>query len=98
MQGNETLAAHIKKKQVSPVSVIESSLITIERSQKLDLLIHLISNLRQSLVICGPYGIGKTTLLDELEVRKKELWSMLKIQASSNLSLESIQDKLLLFL
>jgi len=98
MQGNESLVAHVKTKQVSRTRATESSLITVERSQKLDLLIHLISNLRQSLVICGPYGIGKTTLLDELEVRKQDLWSMLTIQASSDLSLESIQDELFRFL
>jgi DamX protein len=98
MQGNESLAAHIETKQMSRPSAAESALITLERSQKLDLLIHLISNLRQSLVICGPYGIGKTTLLNELEVRKQDLWSMVTIQASSNLSLESVQHELFRFL
>ena len=98
MQDNELLTAHIKKKQVSESRSVESSLITLERSQKLDLLIHLISNLRQSLVICGPYGIGKTTLIDELEVRKQDLWSMVTIKASSNLSLESVQHELYRFL
>jgi len=99
MQDNESSAYYVKKNEVSqPRRVSESSLITLERSQKLDLLIHLISNLRQSLVICGPNGIGKTTLLDELEVRKQDLWSMVTIQASSNLSLESIQDGLFRFL
>ena len=98
MQDNESATYHVNKNQVSRPRSTESSLITLERSQKLDLLIHLISNLRQSLVICGPNGIGKTTLLDELEVRKQDLWSMLTIQASSNLSLERIQDGLFQFL
>ena len=98
MQDNGSFAFHLKKEQVLRPRVADSSLITLERSQKLDLLIHLISNLSQSLVICGPNGIGKTTLLNELEFRKQELWSLLTIQASNNISLESIQDKLFRFL
>ena len=98
MQDNEAFAHHVKKNQVSRPRSAETSLITLERSQKLDLLIHLISNLRQSLVICGPNGIGKTTLLDELVVQKKELWSVVAIKASGNVSLESIQDELFRFL
>ena len=98
MQGNEPSTYHVNKDRASSPRSTESFLITLERSQKLDLLIHLISNLRQSLVICGPNGIGKTTLLDELVLRQQDLWSMLTIQASSNLSLESIQDGLFQFL
>lgn len=84
--------------KVGNVSSGEASLITLERSQKLDLLIHLISNLRQSLVICGPSGIGKTTLLDELKARKKNDWLIIDIQTLSKLSFESFQHQLFRFL
>ena len=98
MQDNESFAHHVKKSQVSQVRPAESSLITLERSQKLDLLIHLISNLRQSLVLCGPKGIGKTTLLDALELRKQDLWFIVAIKATGNTSLESFEDELFRFL
>ena len=76
----------------------DSSLITLERSQKLDLLIHLVANLRQSLVISGPSGIGKTKLLDELKARKIGDWPMIAIHASESLSFESIQQQVFKFL
>ncbi len=86
------------QKHITNVSSAETALITIERSQKLDLLIHLISNLKKSLVICGSSGIGKTTLLNELKTRKKEDWFITDIQASANLSIETFQHQLLRFL
>ena len=86
------------KSKVGTGASSEVSLITLERSQKLDLLIHLITNLRQSLVICGPSGIGKTTMLDELKTRKKDDWFVIDIQATANLSLESFQHQLFRFL
>ncbi|NOR68159.1 MAG: hypothetical protein GQ532_00410 [Methylomarinum sp.] len=98
MPDNESFTYHVKNSQVEQVKSAETSLITLERAQKLDLLIHLIANLRQSLVICGPYGIGKTVLLSELRVRKSDVWPMVTIRAESNLSFESIQDQLLRFL
>lgn len=76
------------------VKSAESALLTIERAQKLDLLIHLITNLRQSLVICGSNGIGKTTLLEELKKCEKDGLPVLSIPASSNLSFESFQGQL----
>lgn len=94
MQDKESFASHIKNNQQSQSRPAQSSLITLERTQKLDLLIHLISNLRQSLVICGPEGIGKTTLIDVLKEQKQEHWLMLTIKATGNLSLESIQNEL----
>ncbi len=68
-------------------------LITLERVQKLDLLIHLVSNLSQSLIICGPKGIGKTTILETLIEYKKDAWPICMIQGTSGLSFESILDK-----
>lgn len=70
------------------------SLITKERTQKLDLLIHLLSNLTQALVVCGPEGIGKTTLLKVLQERKTESWRYCLIQGNADLSFEAIQRQL----
>lgn len=98
MTDNESFKYHVQSIQVEQVQSAESALITLERAQKLDLLIHLIANLRQSLAICGPNGIGKTVLLSELRSRKSDVWPMVTIRASSNLSFESIQDQLLRFL
>ena len=86
------------KSKVGTGASSEASLITLERSQKLDLLIHLITNLKQSLVVCGSSGIGKTTMLDELKTRKKDDWFVIDIQATANLSLESFQHQLFRFL
>ncbi|MEY3808571.1 MAG: hypothetical protein RI893_1547 [Pseudomonadota bacterium] len=70
------------------------SLISKERTQKLDLLIHLLSNLPQSLVVCGPVGIGKTTLLNLLLQRNTESARYCLLNANTYLSFESIQQKL----
>ncbi len=69
------------------------SLISLERAQKLDLLIHLISNLSQSLVLCGPKGIGKTTLLETLRETKQDSWPMCWVDGSAAASFESIQQQ-----
>ena len=74
------------------------SLITLERSQKLDLLAHLITNLRQSLIVCGPVGIGKTTLLNVLKERASPDWRCFYIQAGHHLSFEGIQEQLSYFI
>jgi len=70
-------------------------LITLERSQKLDLLIHLLTNLQQPLVLCGPEGIGKSTLLDILRAREIPSWHICNIQATAQLSFERVQQLLL---
>ncbi len=45
-----------------------------ERSEKLALALHLISNTKQPVVVVGPKGIGKTKLLEMLAERKKNTW------------------------
>lgn len=77
------------------VKSAELALLTTERAQKLDLLIHLITNLKQSLVISGPKGIGKTTLLEELKNCGKDGLPVLSLPASSNLNSESFQSQLI---
>ncbi len=98
MSDNESSIYHVNKNLGMQPKSAETTLITLERVQKLDLLIHLISNLRQSLVICGPIGIGKTVLLNELRACKKDVWPMVNIEGSSNSSFESIQGQLFKFL
>jgi len=98
MPDKDPFAFQFERKSVKSKSSSVVSLITLERSQKLDLLIHLISNLSQSLVISGPKGIGKTTLLSELIVQKQDVWPICMLQASENLSFESIQNQILRYL
>ncbi len=70
------------------------SLISKERMQKLELLIHLTSNLTQPLALCGPEGIGKTTLLKVFQERKVESWLYCPVSGSMDLSFEAIQGQL----
>ncbi len=77
-----------------PADSARQALITLERSQKLDLLIHLLTNLQQPLVLCGPEGIGKTTLLDILRAREIASWHICSIKATSQLSFERVQQLL----
>ena len=76
----------------------ERALITVDRSQKLDLLIHLLTNLQQSLIVCGPEGIGKTTLLKTFENGHKDIWPICFVQGSSALSFESVVSQFSRFL
>ncbi len=80
--------------QRRPPDSARQALITLERSQKLDLLIHLLTNLQQPLVLCGPMGIGKTTLLDILRAKEISSWHICSIQATSQLSFERVQQLL----
>jgi DamX protein len=73
----------------------ELALLSLERAQKLDLLNHLITNLQQSLVVCGPEGIGKTTLLERLIASKSDSWIVFSINATAQLSFELAQADLL---
>ena len=85
---------HVKRQSADQINTAAHSLITKERMQKLDLLIHLLSNLPQALVVCGPEGIGKTTLLDVLQQRKTDSWWYCLIQGNAGLSFEAIHGQL----
>ena len=71
-------------------------MITQERTRELELLIHLLSNSRQALVVCGPEGIGKTTLLKVLQEHKIESWHYCLVQGNADLSVEEIQEHMML--
>ncbi len=64
------------------------SLLSPERKQKLELLTNLIKTQQQSLIICGPEGIGKTTILRRLAKSKnaRQLWSYVECDASLTFS------------
>ncbi|MDD5228566.1 MAG: AAA family ATPase [Methylococcales bacterium] len=69
-------------------------LITKERTQKFDLLLHLIPNLKQHLIVSGASGIGKTLLLDMLYDLDSEVWQCCFVQGSAELSFETIEAQL----
>jgi DamX protein len=69
-------------------------LITKERTQKFELLLHLIPNLKQHLIVSGASGIGKTLLLDMLYDIDSEIWQCCFVQGSIELSFETIEAQL----
>jgi DamX protein len=75
-------------------SKVVHALITQERIQKLELLIHLLSNLGQALIICGPEGIGKSTVLKVLQETNVEPWLYCPVQGHADLSFEQIEDRI----
>jgi len=93
MVENDTYMYHVKKPLIDQNSRTVHSLITQERARKLELLIHLISNSRHALVVCGPQGIGKSTLLKVLQERKVESWLYCLLQGNKDLSFEKIQNQ-----
>jgi DamX protein len=75
-------------------SPVDYSLITQERTAKLDLLIHLLSNSNRPVVLCGSRGVGKTTLLNVFQQWRNELWQICLVQGRADFSLEQIQIQL----
>ena len=69
-------------------------LITKERTQKFELLLHFIPNLKQHLIVSGASGIGKTVLLDMLYDVDSEAWQCCFVQGSADLSFEKIEAQL----
>ncbi|MDF1582595.1 MAG: SPOR domain-containing protein [Methyloprofundus sp.] len=74
------------------------NLLSIEREQKLDLLIHLITNLQQPLILQGALGVGKTTLLLAVESRKADSADIFLLNLVWEASFESIQAQLVEFI
>ena len=67
------------------------SFITQEITKQVDLVIHLIDNSRSSLVILGPDGVGKSTLIAFLQKRKKNSWQYCIIKAKPELTAENLR-------
>jgi len=94
MAGNDTLTYLMNKPLTAQKNSGLQSLITQERTRKLELLIHLLANSRQALVICGPEGIGKSTFLKVLQARKIDSWLYCPVKGTVKLSIETIQKQL----
>jgi DamX protein len=94
MKANRQSNFRMNKIHLPSPEKTEVALLSSERAQKLDLLIHLVTNLSESLVVCGPSGIGKTTLLNELKKCDKGILPILSMDASPHLSLEGFQEQL----
>lgn len=69
------------------------SMITAERAQKFDLLIHLIVNFRRPLIVCGPEGIGKSTLLNVLREHRPVDGYYCELIGDQKLNFETIDRK-----
>ncbi len=74
------------------------ALLSEERAQKYDLLNHLINNLQQSLVICGPEEIGKTTLLEYLLENKPDSWLVYNLKGSAQMEIDRVKAELIHFI
>ncbi|MBE0469649.1 MAG: hypothetical protein IBX55_09120, partial [Methyloprofundus sp.] len=74
------------------------NLLSVEREQKLDLLMHLITNLQQPLILQGALGVGKTTLLLAVESRKADSADIFLLNLVWEASFESIQTQLVEFI
>lgn len=68
------------------------SLITVDRAEKLELLIHLISHLSSSIIVCGPKSIGKSTLLKAFQEHPSATWQSITLSGSPGLTLENLQQ------
>jgi DamX protein len=69
-------------------------LLTPERAQVLDLLLHLIANSADSILLCGPEGVGKSKLLQILQSHEIPGGSFCFVEGDPELNLEAIQQHL----
>jgi DamX protein len=76
----------LNKQMTAPASGYP--LITRERTEKLELLDHLVTNLAHAIVVCGPEGIGKTRLLKHFQETRMETWMFCWVQGDSALTLK----------
>ncbi len=83
--------------KVSSEQLIASDLVCFEHAQKLDLLLHLLVNLRSTLVLRGVSGVGKTTLLKAVLSSQVDFGDIFLLSASETLSFELLQNKLRVF-
>ncbi len=69
-------------------------LISLERTEKFDLLVQLILNQREALIVCGAEGIGKTTLLNTFKKNQEPLRAVCLIQETNLLSFSDLKKQL----
>jgi DamX protein len=82
--------------QMSNQNNIDYALITQERTEKLQLLTHLLSNSTRAIALCGSKGVGKTTLLTVFQQRHNESpHYYCFVQGRADLSFEQIQTQLI---
>jgi septal ring-binding cell division protein DamX len=94
MVESDTVVALMKSPRNDSTAALDHFLITQERTEKLELLVHLLANLTQALILSGPKGSGKTLLLKILQERKTESWQYCLISGNTDLSFENIQEPL----
>jgi len=69
-------------------------LISLERTEKFDLLVQLILKQREALIVCGAKGIGKTTFLKTLKENQAQQRAVCFFQKTSLLSFGDIKKEL----
>jgi DamX protein len=82
LTNNDSTLTDADKAEVKPLQ----SLLSPARQQKFELLTGLMKTQQRPLIICGPNGIGKTTILEQLAKsnNKRQLWSYIECDASLN--------------
>ncbi len=73
------------------------SFITQEISKKIELVTHLVENTAESLIILGPQGVGKSTLISILQKQHKDSWIYANIKATEILTFENIKERIIEF-
>jgi DamX protein len=92
---DDTYTYHINQSVISYKNNTFTRLISEDRTKKLELLKHLLTNSSQPLVICGPEGIGKSTLLKVLQEQTMAKWSYCTIVSPADLSFEKLQQSIM---
>ena len=92
---DDTYTYHINQSVISYKNNIFTRLISEDRTKKLELLKHLLNNSSQPLVICGPEGIGKSTLLTVLQEQTMAKWSYCTLVSPADLSFEKLQQSIM---
>ena len=92
---DDTYTYHINQSVISYKNNIFTRLISEDRTKKLELLKHLLNNSSQPLVICGPEGIGKSTLLKVLQEQTMAKWSYCTLVSPADLSFEKLQQSIM---
>ncbi len=83
-------AVNIPSMMQQTISPDDYPLVSKERSEKLDLLVHLIANSNQPILVLGPKGVGKTKLFEILLDRKKNAWHCFFITVDTRTTCEAI--------